>query len=786
MSSNNLKRSSDEILDVPNHDLYPTKRTTTEQAQQYVKTEMRGCIFSNHPHFIKTMFDKVTDEDCLSILEALKSDGLWASSPTKIEDGYWVDLPQDPVDEKSLYAPLVDILNAITELQHEHDDTPRDVKLVWKDIHNLSPGFLLKGSSTLMRPDIISQYETVDASGPGAEEPTTTQESEARRKLRAWWYRLVVIIELKKEYPFSSNTTLTQLLQYARQVFKEQPFRRFLFGCTFHRTNATFWYCDRAGVLGSCMIEIHDDPLLFIRCIASFAAMHPVDHGFDSTMLAYDKTTKETHLPWNIPPPLLETRASQRQTLPTGQWVIEMPAHTSSKSTKRESFVLFAGLSMNRAEVIEGRAGRIWLARKRVDFEDEKKKPKECPIYVFKDSWHDIRCTTEGKHYEEQGQIDGVAKLYSYEQVHILDELRRWIEVHEWEKMVKPVYEWEKMVKPVYDRDHHRLLLCSYGHPITEFISRLELVTVFKDSINGHWGLVLKKFLHRDVSRGNVVISEADSPNKGLLIDQDYTIKDFEDHLAIEGDARTGAPAFMAVEMLDGDPVFPDSDRADRGALDIKTALLESPGKTEAQSTPSNQPSGSAIPHAPRRSIQGRQLDITDPTHQRVTVVMYEVFNQDSFVELAKNKRALLMKFNLFQTKIVNNFAPYFKIFGVLVNNLHDILYTAYRSRKFDGLHERFLDVFKSFEEVLKVKKITEVKDEAAMVKRAKRRRAMHAYIVDEGLEEENEQKADEEKVEGSGNVDGTVLQPEEHDIYELAPLGEPESPVVNKRRKHN
>ncbi|KAI0791998.1 hypothetical protein C8Q75DRAFT_731868 [Abortiporus biennis] len=401
------------------------------------------------------------------------------------------------------------------------------------------------------------------------------------------------------------------------------------------------------------------------------------------------------------------------------------------------------------------------------------------PIFVFKDNWHDIRCTTEGKHYEEQGQIDGVAKLYSYEQVHIdgvvdstkttrrglhhadvksivlermatpqfadvkkyyddcmqrhsnistmkFEELRRWIEVHEG----------EKMVKPVYDRDHH------------QFISRLELVTVFKDSINGHWGLVLKKFLHRDVSRGNVVISEADSPNKGLLIDQNYTIKDFDDHLATEGDARTRTPAFMAVEMLDGDPEFPDSDRADRDALDIKTAPLESPGKTEAQSTPSNQPSGSAIPHAPVHDLESFFLaTMLDLCLQR---------RRKSSTTLRLTSRSLV-----FSSKISTTFP---------------IRRTALEN----------LMVFKSFEEVRKVKKITEVKDEVAMVKRAKRR-VMHAYIVDEGLEEENEQKADGEKVEGSGHVDGTMLQPEEeHDIYELAPLGEPESPVVNKRRKHN
>ncbi|KAI0792041.1 hypothetical protein C8Q75DRAFT_754229 [Abortiporus biennis] len=852
MSSNHLKRSSDEISDA-SHRTNQNQATTSEQAQQYVKAEMRGCVFGNHPQFIETMFDKVTDKDCVAILGALRRDGLWASSPTNLEDGQWTELPQDPVDEKSLYEPLVDILNAITEVQYERANTPRGMKLIWKDVHSHAPGSLLKGTSTKTRPDIIAQYEP--EAEEGSEHSFAEQPSQTAQNLRSWWYRLVIIIELKKNYPIGGTTTLTQLLQYTRQAFKEQPFRRFFFGCTFHRTNITFWYCDRAGAIGSCMIEMHEDPLLFIRCIASFAAMDPVEHGYDPTMLAYNKDTKSTYSPWNIPPPLLETRATKRQTLPTGQWVVDMPAHYASGETaQRESFVLFAGLSMNRAEVIKGRAGRIWLARKRVDIEDEKKKPKECPIYVFKDNWHDIRRTTEGEHYKAQGRIDGVAKLYSYEQVHVdsvvdstkagrrgldhtkaksmklekviepkdtevktyfddcmqrhsnastmkYEDLLKWIEVHKW----------EKMMRPVYDREHHRLLLCSYGHPITEFVSRVELVIVFKDAVNGHWGLVLKKYLHRDVSRGNVVISDAESPNKGLLIDQDYTIKDFEVHLATADDTRTGTPAFMAVEMLDGKPMFrraeveledgssddeledgsSDDDETEEESSDTEstpTLATESPQSSQTSSSSSESYSSLlTIKHAPIHDLESffwllcwicltregpstsRQRKPKSSTSDRnLARIIEEVFDQQDFQKLATKKRDLFSSNALFRKEILQNFAPYFAPFKRLVTRLYNILKSAYETREYDGLHEKFIAVFKKFEKSFKSAKFKKVRNEDAMVKRAKRRRALHTYIVDEGLE-----------------IDEDNDSQEEHDLYELPPLGEPETPIPNKKRRH-
>lgn len=55
----------------------------------------------------------------------------------------------------------------------------------------------------------------------------------------------------------------------------------------------------------------------------------------------------------------------------------------------------------------------------------------------------------------------------------------------------------------------------------------------------GHRRLSEKGYLHRDISRGNIMITTSDPPNRGVLIDQDYTIPNYEAHKATEGDHRT-------------------------------------------------------------------------------------------------------------------------------------------------------------------------------------------------------------------------------------------------------
>lgn len=133
---------------------------------------------------------------------------------------------------------------------------------------------------------------------------------------------------------------------------------------------------------------------------------------------------------------------------------------------------------------------------------------------------------SEGELYERQGDLDGVAKLYSWEDVKIGSSIdstelaRRGISVDEdgepvsleakyrveciadeehakgyrcWDcrVSVEEVDGWTNVLEPedqavaVRHRVHCRLLLKSLGRPITDFCSLRELIEVFIDAIKG-------------------------------------------------------------------------------------------------------------------------------------------------------------------------------------------------------------------------------------------------------------------------------------------------------------
>ncbi|KAL4242321.1 hypothetical protein ABKN59_012031 [Abortiporus biennis] len=478
-----------------------------------------------------------------------------------------------------------------------------------------------------------------------------------------------------------------------------------------------------------------------------------------------------------------------------------MPSYGPEGKPQREYFVLFTAISLNRGEVVKGRAGRVWLAHKRDEVEKGIPREKR-EIFVFKDNWHDIRRPTEGEHYEGQGPVDGIAKLYTYETVKVDNEIdttsnaRRSLEptpdakplrlqvIHDppADKFqtyieasmqryantlpidIADLRRWIDMLErgasqPVYHREHHRLLLRSYGHPITEFVSRKELVVVFRCAVNGHWLLVLMKYLHRDVSRGNVVITDAEitSPNKGVLIDQDYTIGNFDVHTATECDTRTGTPAFMSVELLTGFPMLLQKRPQGNDALFMMVQNQDSdPNAKNEANTDAHQKTTAPIYHSPIHDLESffwllcwicitrsgpstsrlGQLDVKfNKDDQKIALLNHDLFEEEDMVKLGNNKRRYFTNTE-FMNELVDCFSPYFAKFSALVLSLHLTLYDAYEKQEFDDIHKTVLMKLDIFIQWLdQNEKTLTVEHQEDMIKRAEWRRKKHAYRVFEGTD---------------------------------------------------
>ncbi|TFY75196.1 hypothetical protein EWM64_g8813, partial [Hericium alpestre] len=585
------------------------------------------------------------------------------------------------------------------------------------------------------------------------------------------------LIEVKKKA--EALPAAMQLLRYLRQTLREQPDRRFIYGMVFSKINLTLWHADRTGALASQLINIHKDPTSFVLVIVGLLASKPVDLGWDPTMKRYimdrntgaykklpsyevdAQTTMEADDPygrmWVVtmsqarPPPSTSTglddstQAADSETLSSGEeGSSSEPELAGSQEFDEEEFVLFHALSLARAEVIRGRATRIWKAWRMADMASP---AKERPVFVFKDAWRDQRRGLEGDLYDHAHDHagkdgPGVARVYSYGEVRIngrvddtLHMIRKGVKgqgkplnlktAQPKPKTVDPTHEdtyrlpssghfdewsqdrFENEVDPRIERVqrnriHSRLVMASFGYPLTKFANLLELLAALHDAIAGHQWLYENGILHRDISIGNILITGLEDSDQGILIDLDYAIKHLI-HKSLWDDERSGTIAFMSYEVL-------MRKRYDlRPAISAKLQLQESnfgKKKTDALPGPPNVVEHDAVHDLESffwvlcwicmaRDGPGKPR-VFDPAEMTVPQQwLIKIFEQRNCTNIALQKKELISSPETFQSGVLDSFSPYFEPLAPLVDALYRELRIAYMTGKFKGLHQTFLDSLK-------------------------------------------------------------------------------------------
>jgi hypothetical protein len=82
------------------------------------------------------------------------------------------------------------------------------------------------------------------------------------------WNSIRLVGELKSNPKDSDNDDmLIQLANYARELFSAQPCRRWVHAFTLCGHYLRAWLFDRSGALGSTLVDINQDPLLFLRVV---------------------------------------------------------------------------------------------------------------------------------------------------------------------------------------------------------------------------------------------------------------------------------------------------------------------------------------------------------------------------------------------------------------------------------------------------------------------------------------------------------------------------------------
>lgn len=233
------------MISIPIHwflSSFPQCVTGKTEAKKFIQRVLDHKVLEDIESFLDTFFN-VQSQECDTMLEKLADHSLWSS-----ETRSWTNLPSHPENERSLFSPLVEIANAVAELDYATHPRSDGAILTWIDAHNTGVSSYWPGTYDISI-DLIAELEPAT--------PTSTSFSSRHRDPLSW-NRVIIPGKVKKRGMFDYDVVQLQLARSVRQVYKEQPDRRFIFGFTFEFVFLTIWYFDRTGVLGSERINVHE------------------------------------------------------------------------------------------------------------------------------------------------------------------------------------------------------------------------------------------------------------------------------------------------------------------------------------------------------------------------------------------------------------------------------------------------------------------------------------------------------------------------------------------------
>ncbi|KAG6886491.1 hypothetical protein C0992_003728 [Termitomyces sp. T32_za158] len=524
------------------------KKMLIDEVKADVERDIKDTLYTvDTNEFLKNIIPKTPD---------------WRQSLQKLKnqdqyEGYrWANFPKTPPDEKSLYGPLAEALNAIVAIVPEE---LVQTNIVYVDRHNRTPKSLEKEMAAA-RPDgagaqLDANLPVVDDDVDGQLDELSSgkldspaEHTEAKKKL-LWWMSIHIVYEIKVDKSDTERfEAVMQLLTYMRQVLMEQLDRRFVLGFVLLFDELTLVLCDRSGVMvAEKAINIHTEAKKFIQIIMGFSCMTPVQLGWDPAMEIYHPRTKDIQPSYKIAHNFEGVKGKGRYNI---HWVIDVV-----QDGKVEKYVTVAIISAVRSAELCGRATVVYEV---VKF-DEKENPKK--TYALKRYWRPIRTDSNPELYPSEGQIyDILDKDKADEMKHaiVCHDIKIDHEVDSTFKLIsrnKVVTIYKRPVKPLLpqkrkeiDADaelrlevrgevshsdparpverYHTNVLMPMGEVIKMFSCRLELLKCFRDYVEEHKDCHKRLILHRDISSGNLLIFEADDGSTfGRLMDFDHAKK---------------------------------------------------------------------------------------------------------------------------------------------------------------------------------------------------------------------------------------------------------------------
>ncbi|KAA8906865.1 hypothetical protein FN846DRAFT_778048 [Sphaerosporella brunnea] len=542
----------------------PSNATRAEM-DPVLRHELSGAVFSDLPAFIDRFFPP-TDQIAQLFEHALDT-GLYDAA-----DAHWTKWP--PVAaERSVLSFFQDVVDN-SLLHHLSCDATTDRRRVYRFVpSNEAP---LRNGDCMRKTDLLLTTQA----------PLERVDFASLRHLRYDWSTVRVVGELKCN-PSESNKdgTLMQLANYAREVFGAQPGRRWLHAFTLCGSNLRAWLFDRSGAIGSQLVNMNAQPLMFLRIVCGYAMMDATEIGFDPDIkwdvggeCVYDPTVAFLELEptalfarhaivsrgsvcWKARP----YRESARTSEDSWRYVVKDQWRAAERQSEAEiisAMRAYEGPNIGLPRYTsfgdhqqDGKAVDIVSVVRRdlVSAKSADQEPADADTVSMpppqKPAWsasHTATSSRKRKHADPAAPSSSTKKI------------KRSVE-GSGSMPQKPAG--DAAPPQCNNRIFSRLVMSPIGKSLDKFSSYTELLSAIRDAIRGHSNLYHNhEILHRDVSVYNILIARPEHGcGAGILIDLDLAIS--RNRLKNSGAShRTGTPDFMAVGLLSGQPHRPRHD----------------------------------------------------------------------------------------------------------------------------------------------------------------------------------------------------------------------------------
>ena len=393
------------------------------------------------------------------------------------------------------------------------------------------------------------------------------------------WAQILVVGELKSNsIEDGQESAWLDLATYAREVFRTQD-RRFVLGFTLCGSMMRLWHFDRSGSSGSPSFDINLDGPEFVRVMLGFLLMNDKQLGLDPTIQQLNgqrcvEITRGAKIER-----LILTEEIRKHAIVAGRATVCWRAYRDEDQSKEPLVVKDSWQYEDRpeeGELIKEATDKgvkniaryyhhetVQVDGKNDDTIENVRKGlmRTCRRTKFKQ-----RSSNE-PNASVSGPLGKSVEGRSQSQSHSLSRKRS----SSTAQMAPPLnfkrscssFESRNPVSPTHNRVHRRIITRDSGKPIYKASSPMALITgligaikgenfimnieSIADLILGHESSLDAGILHRDVSSGNIMLTE--NENDGFLIDYDLAIKTTSDR-ASGAPSKTGTKVFMAIGAL--------------------------------------------------------------------------------------------------------------------------------------------------------------------------------------------------------------------------------------------